>query len=238
RAASPGRSLPAGSRPGPWPRQACGGAGAQYRAQRVGVGLGAGSDDPVAATGVTAPLRCSRHRASGRRPWCGRGRRPVPVAVPAHRRPPRLPVPGRAGRCKVGSVTARSRPREIGRLPHSARLIRSLLVEGVMSDILADLHWRGLIAQSTDEDALGEALATGPLTYYGGFDPTGESLHVGHLVLILTMRRLQDAGHRPLALVGGATGMIGDPREVGERALNSPEVIAAWVDRIRAQIEP
>lgn len=107
-----------------------------------------------------------------------------------------------------------------------------------MSDILTDLRWRGLIAQSTDEQSLDRALREGTVTFYGGFDPTGASLHVGHLVLILTMRRLQDAGHRPLALVGGATGMIGDPRDVGERTLNSPEVIAGWVDRIRAQIEP
>ncbi|MGC0273436.1 tyrosine--tRNA ligase [Pseudactinotalea sp. Z1739] len=107
-----------------------------------------------------------------------------------------------------------------------------------MSDILADLRWRGLIAQSTDEQALGQALKSGQVTFYGGFDPTAASLHVGHLVLILTMRRLQDAGHRPLALVGGATGMIGDPRDVGERALNSTEVVTEWVQRIRGQIEP
>lgn len=107
-----------------------------------------------------------------------------------------------------------------------------------MSDILADLRWRGLIAQSTDEQALGQALKSGQVTFYGGFDPTAASLHVGHLVLILTMRRLQDAGHRPLALVGGATGMIGDPRDVGERALNSTEVVTEWVERIRGQIEP
>ncbi len=107
-----------------------------------------------------------------------------------------------------------------------------------MNDILTDLRWRGLLAQTTDEHALEEAFAQGPVTFYGGFDPTAPSLHVGHLVLILTMRRLQDAGHRPLALVGGATGMIGDPRDVGERTLNSPEVIAGWVERIRAQIEP
>lgn len=107
-----------------------------------------------------------------------------------------------------------------------------------MSDILTDLRWRGLIAQSTDSQSLDRALREGPVTFYGGFDPTAPSLHVGHLVLILTMRRLQDAGHRPLALVGGATGMIGDPREVGERSLNSPEVVAGWVERIRAQIQP
>jgi len=107
-----------------------------------------------------------------------------------------------------------------------------------MNDTLTDLRWRGLIAQTTDEQAMQEAFRNGPVTFYGGFDPTASSLHIGHLVLILTMRRLQHGGHRPLALVGGATGMIGDPRDVGERTLNAPDVIAGWVERIRAQIEP
>ncbi|OIV38914.1 tyrosine--tRNA ligase [Mangrovactinospora gilvigrisea] len=107
-----------------------------------------------------------------------------------------------------------------------------------MTDIVDDLKWRGLIALSTDEDALRKALADGPVTFYAGFDPTAASLHIGHLVQILTMRRLQLAGHRPLALVGGATGQIGDPRPTAERTLNDPEVIAAWVGRLRAQIEP
>src|SRR5690606_37361206 len=101
------------------------------------------------------------------------------------------------------------------------------------------LQWRGLIALSTDLDALRAELARGPVTFYGGFDPTAPSLHVGNLVLILTLRRLQLAGHRPLALVGGATGLIGDPsgRDT-ERQLNSREQVAEWVKRIRAQIEP
>jgi tyrosyl-tRNA synthetase len=105
-------------------------------------------------------------------------------------------------------------------------------------DILDDLHWRGLIAQSTDEKALREALAGGTVTYYCGFDPTAPSLHVGNLVQILTLRRLQQAGHRPIALVGGATGLVGDPKPTAERALNDRDVVAAWVERIRAQIEP
>ena len=104
--------------------------------------------------------------------------------------------------------------------------------------ILDDLLWRGLVAQSTDLGALREALDAGPVTYYGGFDPTAPSLHIGNLVLILTLRRLQDAGHRPLALVGGATGLIGDPKSTAERTLNPPEVVEEWVGRIRAQIEP
>jgi tyrosyl-tRNA synthetase len=104
--------------------------------------------------------------------------------------------------------------------------------------IVDELRWRGLIAHVTDEDALRKALADGPVTFYCGFDPTAASLHVGHLVQALTLRRLQQAGHRPLALVGGATGHIGDPRPTAERTLNDPETIAQWVTRLRAQIEP
>lgn len=107
-----------------------------------------------------------------------------------------------------------------------------------MTDILDELDWRGLIAQSTDEQALHTALAAGPVTYYCGFDPTAPSLHIGNLVQILTMRRLQDAGNDPLALVGGATGLIGDPKMTGERSLNDRNTVAGWVERIRTQIEP
>lgn len=102
--------------------------------------------------------------------------------------------------------------------------------------LLDDLEWRGLIAHSTDREALREALAAG-VRYYVGFDPTAPSLHLGNLVQILTARRLQLAGHTPFALVGGATGMIGDPRESGERTLNSEETVRDWVGRVRAQIE-
>jgi len=104
--------------------------------------------------------------------------------------------------------------------------------------ILDDFAWRGLIAVSTDLPALRAALDAGPVTYYCGFDPTAPSLHLGNLVQILTLRRLQDAGHRPLALVGGATGLIGDPKENAERNLNDPEVVAGWVERIKQQVEP
>ncbi|WP_428934322.1 tyrosine--tRNA ligase [Streptomyces sp. ACT015] len=107
-----------------------------------------------------------------------------------------------------------------------------------MTDIVDELKWRGLWAQSTDEDALRKALADGPVTFYCGFDPTAASLHVGHLVQVLTMRRFQQAGLRPLALVGGATGQIGDPRPTAERTLNDPETVANWVTRLRSQIEP
>jgi len=106
------------------------------------------------------------------------------------------------------------------------------------SSILEDLAARDLIAQSTDLEALGAAFAAGPVTYYCGFDPTAPSLHIGNLVQILTLRRLQLAGHRPLGLVGGATGLIGDPKLTGERVMNAPDVVASWVDRIRRQIEP
>jgi tyrosyl-tRNA synthetase len=105
-----------------------------------------------------------------------------------------------------------------------------------VNDIVDELRWRGLLALSTDEDALRAALAAGPVTFYCGFDPTAPSLHMGNLVQLLTMRRLQDAGHRPLALVGGSTGLIGDPKPTAERALNSKETVAAWVERLREQV--
>jgi len=107
----------------------------------------------------------------------------------------------------------------------------------VGSDILDELEWRGLIAQSTDRAALAEAMAGGPLTVYSGFDPTAPSLHAGHLIPLLTLRRFQAAGHRPVVLAGGATGMIGDPRDVGERTLQTADIVAEWADRIRGQLE-
>jgi tyrosyl-tRNA synthetase len=104
--------------------------------------------------------------------------------------------------------------------------------------VLDDLEWRGLIANATDLDALRAEMAEHPVRFYVGFDPTAPSLHMGHLVQVLTARRLQDAGHIPYALVGGATGMIGDPKDAGERSLNSLDVVKSWVERVRAQIEP
>ncbi len=103
--------------------------------------------------------------------------------------------------------------------------------------ILDDLHWRGLVALNTDEDALRATLDGGPVTFYCGFDPTAPSLHFGNLVQLVTMRRLQLAGHHPIAVVGGATGLVGDPSGSGERPLHETEVVAGWVDRIRAQVE-
>jgi len=105
-------------------------------------------------------------------------------------------------------------------------------------DILDDLAWRGLLAQSTDLDALSEEMSAGSMRFYVGFDPTAPSLHMGNLVQLLTARRLQEAGHTPYALVGGATGMIGDPKSSGERTLNSLDVVKGWVDRVHRQIEP
>jgi tyrosyl-tRNA synthetase len=104
--------------------------------------------------------------------------------------------------------------------------------------LLDDLEWRGLIADSTDRDALRDALAAGSVRYYIGFDPTAPSLHMGNLLQIVTAMRLQRAGHTPYALVGGATGMIGDPRDSGERILNSLDTVKEWVERVRRQIEP
>ena len=106
-----------------------------------------------------------------------------------------------------------------------------------MTDIVDELKWRGLIALSTDEDALRKAFADGPVTFYCGFDPTAPSLHMGNLVQLITMRRIQDAGHFPLPLAGGATGLIGDPRPTSERTLNDPETVAAWAERFRSQFE-
>ena len=106
----------------------------------------------------------------------------------------------------------------------------------VTAELLEDLDWRDLIADATDLDRLRERMSRGPITYYCGFDPTAPSLHLGNLVQILTMRRFQQAGHRPLVLVGGATGLIGDPKETGERSLNAPEVVAQWTDSIELQL--
>ncbi|MGW0044740.1 tyrosine--tRNA ligase [Rhodococcus sp. NPDC003348] len=113
------------------------------------------------------------------------------------------------------------------------------LTENIASteNIVDELTWRGLIQQSTDIDALRREAEAGPVTLYCGFDPTGPSLHAGHLVPLLTLKRFQQAGHKPIVLAGGATGLIGDPRDVGERVMNSADTVADWAQRIRAQLE-
>src|SRR6185312_12243292 len=124
------------------------------------------------------------------------------------------------GRCAtIGGVTERTEPTRA-------------------SSLVDDMLWRGLIQDCTDAEELRRHLDGAPVTFYVGFDPTAASLHVGHLMQVVTARRLQLAGHRPLLLVGGATGQIGDPRESSERALNPPEVIESWVQRIRDQLAP
>ena len=104
------------------------------------------------------------------------------------------------------------------------------------TNIIDELTWRGLINQSTDLDNLREATQA-PITLYCGFDPTGPSLHAGHLVPLLMLRRFQEAGHTPIVLAGGATGMIGDPRDVGERSMNSADTVKDWAERISGQLK-
>ncbi|MFG1172665.1 tyrosine--tRNA ligase [Erwiniaceae bacterium CAU 1747] len=107
------------------------------------------------------------------------------------------------------------------------------------SNLIKQLQERGLVAQVTDEDALEEKLAQGQISLYCGFDPTADSLHLGHLVPLLCLKRFQDAGHRPVALVGGATGLIGDPSfKATERQLNTTDTVNEWVEKIRHQVAP
>lgn len=106
-------------------------------------------------------------------------------------------------------------------------------------NLIKQLQERGLVAQVTDEKALAERLAAGPIALYCGFDPTADSLHLGHLVPLLCLKRFQEAGHKPVALVGGATGLIGDPSfKAAERRLNTEETVQDWVDKIRRQVSP
>ncbi len=105
-----------------------------------------------------------------------------------------------------------------------------------MNELLDELLWRGLVADSTNQEALSAHLDSGPITSYVGFDPTAPSLHIGHLVQLMIVRHFQAAGHNPLLLVGGSTGLIGDPKQTGERVMNSEEVVAGWVDRLAEQV--
>ncbi|WP_181157000.1 MULTISPECIES: tyrosine--tRNA ligase [unclassified Microbacterium] len=110
-------------------------------------------------------------------------------------------------------------------------------IDPTFENVWDELVWRGLVHVSTDQEALRALLAGDPITYYCGFDPTAASLHLGNLVQLLTMRRLQLAGHKPLGLVGGSTGLIGDPRPTAERTLNTRETVEEWVGRLRTQVE-
>ncbi|PYI37348.1 tyrosine--tRNA ligase [Arthrobacter psychrolactophilus] len=105
------------------------------------------------------------------------------------------------------------------------------------ANVWQELKWRGLVQVSTDEAALEELLAGDPITYYCGFDPTAPSLHLGNLVQLLTMRRMQLAGHKPLGLVGGSTGLVGDPRPTAERTMNSKETVTEWVGYLQGQVQ-
>lgn len=105
-----------------------------------------------------------------------------------------------------------------------------------MNAVLDELLWRGLVADSTDREALSAHLDAGPVTSYVGFDPTAPSLHIGHLVQLMVVRHLYAGGHRPLLLVGGSTGLIGDPKQTGERVMNAPDVVAGWTERLREQM--
>ncbi|MEV7621409.1 tyrosine--tRNA ligase [Microbacterium sp. NPDC089321] len=113
----------------------------------------------------------------------------------------------------------------------------SVALDPTFENVWDELLWRGLVHVSTDQEALRALLAGDPITYYCGFDPTAPSLHLGNLVQLLTLRRIQLAGHKPLGLVGGSTGLIGDPRPTAERTLNTRETVEEWVQRLRAQVE-
>jgi tyrosyl-tRNA synthetase len=119
-------------------------------------------------------------------------------------------------------------------MPHGIRM--SQWHTSPVTDVLDELKWRGLLAESTDEEALARHLAAGPVTFYVGFDPTAPSLHFGNLVQLMVARVLHRASHKPLLLVGGSTGLIGDPKESAERTLNTKETVASWVEGIRRQV--
>jgi tyrosyl-tRNA synthetase len=127
----------------------------------------------------------------------------------------------------------------MGPVPDAAAVTENPLESGARSPtVLDELRWRGLVSLTTDEVALEKALAAGPITAYCGFDPTAPSLHFGNLVQLIVLRKLQRAGHRVICLVGGSTGLIGDPRPTAERVLKTKAQTADWVARIQAQVRP
>ncbi|MFM2142821.1 MAG: hypothetical protein RLZZ476_1365, partial [Verrucomicrobiota bacterium] len=104
------------------------------------------------------------------------------------------------------------------------------------TDLIADLEWRGLLKQTSDLEAIHEALKT-PQTFYCGFDPTADSLHIGNLLPLMALRRVQEHGHKAIAILGGGTGLIGDPSgKANERTLNTPETVAQYVEKIGVQV--
>jgi len=121
-------------------------------------------------------------------------------------------------------------------VPHTPESLASQSNDPSFGSLWEELVWRGLVHVSTDQEALADLLAGEPIAYYCGFDPTAPSLHLGNLVQLLLMRRLQVAGHQPLALVGGSTGLIGDPKPTAERVLNNPDVVADWVAKLGLQM--
>ncbi len=115
-------------------------------------------------------------------------------------------------------------------------ILKTQFNDPTFDDVWEEINWRGLVHVATNAGELKELLAGEPITYYCGFDPTAPSLHLGNLVQLLLMRRLQLAGHRPLGLVGGSTGLIGDPRPTAERTLNTRDTVGEWVTRLQGQV--
>ena len=141
-----------------------------------------------------------------------------------------LPGPGIAG--PAGSDTIEG----VSATDERAEILAAQRNDDSFDTLWDELQWRGLVHVSTDPGALSELLEGEPFTYYCGFDPTAPSLHLGNLVQLLLLRRLQLKGHKPLGLVGGSTGLIGDPRPTAERTLNSRDTVAEWVTRLQAQV--
>lgn len=153
------------------------------------------------------------------------GESTLPLAAPPGRRHPALS----AGADNLGRVSEPAVTAAVSALDPAN--------DPTFENVWDEIVWRGLVHVSTDQDALRTLLAGDPITYYCGFDPTAPSLHLGNLVQLLTMRRLQLAGHKPLGLVGGSTGLIGDPRPTAERTLNDEAVVGEWVGYLRSQVQ-
>lgn len=124
----------------------------------------------------------------------------------------------------------------VSEVNNRSELLAAQRLDDSFETLWDELEWRGLIHVSTDQGALSDMIEGEPFAYYCGFDPTASSLHLGHLVQLLLMRRLQLKGHKPLGLVGGSTGLIGDPRPTSERTLNSPETVREWVGALQEQV--